>query len=192
MCGFAGELRTDARQADIGAVARMAATMGDRGPDGSGVWAQGPVALGHRRLKIIDLSEHASQPMVDAELGLTIVFNGCIYNYPQLRAELAAAGERFFSTGDTEVILKAYKIWGDDFVSHLSGMFALCIHERDTGRVVLARDRLGIKPLYLARSRPGPPWWPPTGPCASPPRFPPWSRAGGSTPPSTPSPSTTT
>jgi asparagine synthase (glutamine-hydrolysing) len=150
MCGFAGELRTDGHRADVGAVARMAATMEDRGPDGAGLWAQGPIALGHQRLKVIDLSEHAAQPMVDAELGLTVVFNGCIYNYPQLRAELVAAGKRFFSTGDTEVVLKAYEHWGDDFVDHLSGMFALCIHERDTGRVVLARDRLGIKPLYLA------------------------------------------
>jgi asparagine synthase (glutamine-hydrolysing) len=150
MCGFAGELRTDSQAADIGAVARMSGTMSDRGPDGGGLWAQGRIALGHRRLKVIDLSEHASQPMVDPELGLSIVFNGCIYNYPQLRAELAAAGHRFFSTGDTEVILKAYREWGDDFVDHLSGMFAVVIHERDSGRVVLARDRLGIKPLYLA------------------------------------------
>ncbi len=152
MCGFAGELRTDGAPADIAAVARMSGTMDDRGPDGAGLWAQGPLALGHRRLKIIDLSEHASQPMVDAELGLAIAFNGCIYNYPQLRAELQAAGHRFFSTGDTEVILKAYAEWGDDFVERLTGMFAFCIHERDSGRVVLGRDRLGIKPLYLAET----------------------------------------
>ena len=150
MCGFAGELRTDGARADIASVAAMSATMGDRGPDGAGVWSQGPVALGHRRLKIIDLSDHAAQPMVDAELGLTIAFNGCIYNYPELRAELAGLGHRFFSTGDTEVVLKAYAEWGDRFVERLAGMFAFCIHERDTGRLVLGRDRLGIKPLYLA------------------------------------------
>jgi asparagine synthase (glutamine-hydrolysing) len=130
----------------------MAETMHRRGPDGTGVWAQGPVALAHRRLKVIDLSERASQPMVDPELGLAIVFNGCIYNYPELRGQLAAQGHRFFSTGDTEVILKAYRQWGTGFVEHLQGMFACAIFETATGRLVLARDRLGIKPLYLAET----------------------------------------
>jgi asparagine synthase (glutamine-hydrolysing) len=128
----------------------MAATMEDRGPDGAGIWSNGRVALGHRRLKVVDLSEHAAQPMVDSELGLTAVFNGMIYNYPQLRTELEGLGHRFFSHGDTEVILKAYAQWGEAFVDRLLGMFAVVIVERDTGRVVLARDRLGIKPLYLA------------------------------------------
>ena len=149
MCGFSGEVRRDGRPADVGAVARMTATMHDRGPDGSGVWAAGRVALGHRRLKIVDLSEHAAQPMVDAELGLTIAFNGMVYNYPDLRRELVGEGYRFFSTSDTEVVLKAYAHWGEDFVDHLVGMFACAIVERDRGRVVLARDRLGVKPLYL-------------------------------------------
>jgi len=149
MCGLAGELRLDAERADVAAVDRMAATMADRGPDGGGVWSNGRLALGHRRLQIIDLSEAGAQPMVDADLGLTVAFNGCIYNYPQLREELAAAGHRFFSTSDTEVIAKAYRQWGEDFVDRLLGMFAICIHERDTGRTVLVRDRLGIKPLYL-------------------------------------------
>ena len=124
--------------------------MGDRGPDGWGLWAQGPVALGHRRLKIIDLTERGAQPMVDPELGLAVVFNGCVYNHHELRRELEAAGYRFFSTSDTEVLLKAYHRWGDACVEHLSGMFAFCMVERDSGRVLLARDRLGIKPLYLA------------------------------------------
>jgi asparagine synthase (glutamine-hydrolysing) len=128
----------------------MTGTMSDRGPDGSGLWAQGPVALGHRRLKIIDLTERAAQPMVDGELGVTVAFNGCIYNHHELRRELEAAGYRFFSTGDTEVLIKAYHHWGDRFVDHLIGMFAFCLTERDTGRVLLGRDRLGIKPLYLA------------------------------------------
>ncbi len=119
-----------------------------RGPDASGLIVRGATALGHRRLKIIDLSEHAQQPMVDAELGLTIVYNGAIYNYQDLRRELEEKGYRFFSTGDTEVILKAYHAWGEDCVSHLFGMFAFAIHERDSGRLFLARDRQGIKPLY--------------------------------------------
>jgi asparagine synthase (glutamine-hydrolysing) len=150
MCGFSGEIRTDRRRADVGAVARMAGTMERRGPDGAGVWAQGSVALGHQRLKIIDLSDKAAQPMVDPDLGLSIVFNGCIYNYPELRRELTEAGYRFFSTGDTEVVIKAYDHWGERFVDKLYGMFAFCIVERDTGRAVLGRDRLGIKPLYLS------------------------------------------
>ncbi|MBL7496459.1 N-acetylglutaminylglutamine amidotransferase [Frankia sp. CNm7] len=149
MCGLSGELRLDGRPADVAAVARMTAAMERRGPDGVGVLAAGPVALGHRRLKIIDLSERAAQPMADAELGLTVVFNGCIYNYRELRDELTAAGYRFFSTSDTEVVLKAFHRWGPRCVDHFAGMFAFAVHERDTGRLVLARDRLGIKPLYV-------------------------------------------
>ncbi|MDQ6726444.1 MAG: N-acetylglutaminylglutamine amidotransferase [Actinomycetota bacterium] len=150
MCGISGELRFDGRPARPDVVARMSERLAPRGPDGVGLWASGPVALGHRRLAIIDLSTRGSQPMVDAELGLVIVFNGCIYNHRRLRADLEAAGYRFFSTSDTEVILKAYHHWGDAFVDRLAGMFAFCIVERDSGRAVLVRDRLGIKPLYLA------------------------------------------
>ncbi|MDT5209146.1 MAG: hypothetical protein QOF67_1561 [Mycobacterium sp.] len=128
----------------------MADAMAPRGPDGAGVWSQGRVALGHRRLKIIDLSEAGAQPMVDSELGLAVCWNGCIYNYKQLRRELSELGYRFFSTSDTEVLLKAYHHWGDRFVDHLLGMFAFAIVERDSGRVLLGRDRLGIKPLYLS------------------------------------------
>jgi asparagine synthase (glutamine-hydrolysing) len=150
VCGLSGEIDLTRAAADVAAVARMTATMDDRGPDGSGVWAQGPVALGHRRLKVIDLSERAAQPLVDPELGLTVAFNGCIYNHHELRRELEAAGYRFFSTGDTEVLVKAYHRWGDRFVDRLKGMFAFCLVERDSGRVLLGRDRLGVKPLYLA------------------------------------------
>ncbi|MGC5018450.1 N-acetylglutaminylglutamine amidotransferase [Micromonospora sp. DT47] len=152
MCGLAGEFRRDGSRADVAAVERMAATMSDRGPDDSGVWSQGATALGHRRLKIIDLSPASGQPLVDAGAGLSGVFNGCIYNYRELREELQAKGHRFFSSGDSEVVLKAYAEWGLDFVDHLIGMFAVAISERDSGRLVLARDRLGIKPLYLAET----------------------------------------
>ncbi|HEX6242901.1 MAG TPA: N-acetylglutaminylglutamine amidotransferase [Polyangiales bacterium] len=150
MCGIAGEIRFDSNPADAAAVARMNAAMRARGPDSEGLIARGRVALGHRRLRIIDLSEQAEQPMADPQLGLTIVFNGAIYNYRELRQELEAAGHRFFSQGDTEVILKAYAQWGEHCVERLSGMFAFAVWERDSGRVFLARDRLGIKPLYLA------------------------------------------
>ncbi len=150
MCGFSGELRLDGRTADVAAVARMTDEMAARGPDGNGVWSSGPVALGHRRLSIIDLSACGSQPMQDAHLGLTAVFNGCIYNYQQLREQLRGEGYEFFSTSDTEVLFKAYHCWGPGFVERLQGMFAFVIHERDTGRVVLGRDRFGIKPLYVS------------------------------------------
>ena len=150
MCGFAGERRYDGRLADTDAVAAMAATMARRGPDGAGTFSTGPLAVGHRRLKIMDLSEHAQQPMLDNELGLGIVYNGAVYNHPELRAELKAKGYRFWSEGDTEVLLKAYHCWGADFVQRLHGMFAFAIWERDSGRLMLGRDRLGIKPLYYS------------------------------------------
>ncbi|WP_207485938.1 N-acetylglutaminylglutamine amidotransferase [Arenibaculum pallidiluteum] len=150
MCGISGEIRFDGRPAALSAVEAMAEVLVRRGPDAAGIFAQGRLAFGHRRLSVIDLSSAAQQPMVDAELGLGIVFNGCIYNYPELRAELQAKGYRFFSHGDTEVMLKAYHAWGRRFVERLYGMFAFAIWERDSGRVTLGRDRLGIKPLYLA------------------------------------------
>ncbi|MCB1921827.1 MAG: N-acetylglutaminylglutamine amidotransferase, partial [Candidatus Competibacteraceae bacterium] len=112
MCGFAGEARFDLQDADISAVARMGEVLRPRGPDAAGAFQQGQVALAHRRLRIIDLSEHAQQPMTDPDLGLTLVFNGCIYNYQELRQELEAQGYRFFSHGDTEVVLKAFHAWG--------------------------------------------------------------------------------
>ncbi|CAN5391918.1 N-acetylglutaminylglutamine amidotransferase [soil metagenome] len=149
MCGLAGEIRFDGRSADPGDMARMTQCMEHRGPDGTGVWARGPAALGHRRLSIIDLTPAGSQPMIDAELGLSIAFNGCIYNYKELRKELQGAGFRFFSTSDTEVVAKSYAHWGVDCVDHFLGMFAFGIVEHASGKVILARDRLGIKPLYL-------------------------------------------
>ncbi len=152
MCGFAGEIRRDGAPADLDALARMSATMADRGPDAAGAWAQGPIGLAHRRLKIIDLTAASGQPLVDAGLGLSGVFNGCIYNYRELREELRGRGHVFASQGDSEVVLKAYAEWGAGFVDHLIGMFAIAIVERDSGRVVLARDRLGIKPLYVAET----------------------------------------
>ena len=150
MCGICGEVTFDGTRADVSAVGRMTDVMTPRGPDGSGVWGQGPVAFGHRRLKIVDLTECGAQPMVDNDLGLTIVFNGMVYNYRELRTELESRGHRFHSTSDTEVVLKGYAEWGTSWVERLLGMFACVIHERDTGRVVMARDRLGIKPLYLS------------------------------------------
>ncbi|HSX99391.1 MAG TPA: N-acetylglutaminylglutamine amidotransferase, partial [Streptomyces sp.] len=152
MCGLSGEIRFDGGRPDLAAVERMTDRLAPRGPDGRGLWSQGPVALGHRRLKIIDLSECGAQPMTDPEGRIAGVFNGCIYNYQELRAELRGLGHRFFSGSDTEVVLKAYQQWGTACVDRFYGMFAIVIVEQTTGRVVLARDRLGIKPLYLAEA----------------------------------------
>jgi asparagine synthase (glutamine-hydrolysing) len=152
MCGIGGEIRFDGRSADVAAVTRMTAAMKSRGPDSDGVVAHGAVALGHRRLSIIDLSAHGAQPMVDSDLGLTLVFNGCIYNYKDLRKELKAFGYQFFSTADSEVVIKAFHRWGIRCVERFKGMFAFAIADSDSGVVTLARDRLGIKPLYLAET----------------------------------------
>ncbi len=148
MCGLCGEVTFDESPVDAGAIARMADSLAPRGPDGSGMLLRGRAGLAHRRLTIIDLSLRAEQPMVDPDLGLSIAFNGCIYNYPELRKELQGMGYRFFSSGDTEVLLKAYHAWGQGFVERLNGMFAFAILERESGRLVLGRDRFGIKPLY--------------------------------------------
>lgn len=124
--------------------------MAPRGPDAWGFHSQGPVALGHRRLKIMDLSDGSAQPMVEPDLGLAISFNGAIYNFPELREELQALGYHFRSSGDTEVLAKAWHAWGKDMLPRLNGMFALAIWEPGSQRLFLARDRLGIKPLYLS------------------------------------------
>ena len=152
MCGIAGELRFDRRPADLAAVERITHHLAPRGPDAHGFHSQGPIALGHRRLKIMDLAEASGQPMIDSDLGLSMVFNGAIYNYPELRGELEALGYRFFSGGDTEVLLKGYHAWGEKLLPKLNGMFAFAVWERDKQSLFIARDRLGVKPLYLSRT----------------------------------------
>src|SRR3984885_13222176 len=147
MCGICGEVTFDGTAAGD-SLAAMNAKMWARGPDAGGTFSQSRVAFGHRRLSIIDLAAASQQPMIDPVLGLAIIFNGCIYNYRELRGDLAAKGYRFFSQGDTEVILKAYAEWGPRCVERFHGMFAFAVWERNSGRLVLARDRLGIKPLY--------------------------------------------
>lgn len=152
MCGIAGELRFDNQSADLAAVERITQSLTSRGPDACGFNSHGPVALGHRRLKIMDLSEASGQPMIDSALGLSMVFNGAIYNYPELRAELEALGYSFFSGGDTEVLLKGFHAWGEALLPRLNGMFAFAIWQRDRQELFIARDRLGIKPLYLSKT----------------------------------------
>ncbi|MGF1551636.1 MAG: N-acetylglutaminylglutamine amidotransferase [Paracoccaceae bacterium] len=150
MCGICGEITYDGEGAHAGRVGRMVGELVHRGPDGSGILTRGHVGFGHRRLKIIDLSDRGSQPMTDPVLGLSMVFNGCIYNYHDLREQLTQKGHVFFSTSDTEVIIKAWAEWGPDCIDKLLGMFAFAIHEHESGRVHLVRDRFGIKPLYVA------------------------------------------
>ena len=153
MCGIAGELRLDGARPDLSGLARMAEVLRSRGPDHEGAWVDGPLGLVHRRLAVIDLSQHAHQPMVDPTLGLTVVFNGTLYNYPELRTQLRDRGHQFFSHGDTEVILKAYAEWGDDCVQRFHGMFAFALWDQTRRRLLLGRDRMGIKPLYYSADR---------------------------------------
>ncbi len=150
MCGIAGELRLDSQVADLAALARMLVPLRRRGPDHQGTYSDGPLALGQRRLAVIDLSSRAQQPLVDTLLGLVLVFNGTLYNYRELRKELEAVGYGFMSEGDGEVILKAFHRWGPDCLERFLGMFALAIWDKARGRLWLARDRLGIKPLYYS------------------------------------------
>lgn len=137
----------------------MNAAMAHRGPDAEGIWESLPdthgfgVLLGHRRLAILDLSEAGKQPMVDPTTGHVIVFNGEIYNYVQLREQLTAAGQRFKSTGDTAVMLRALSVLGRDAVGRLRGMFAFAFWDIRRRELLLARDPLGIKPLYVVRNR---------------------------------------
>jgi asparagine synthase (glutamine-hydrolysing) len=155
MCGICGELRFDGMAPDHKVLSRMNARLARRGPDASGEYFSGPVALGHRRLAIIDLSDRSAQPMLDSDNGLALVFNGTIYNYRELRADLRARGHCFFSDGDTEVILRAYAQWGEQCTTRLQGVFAFAIWDERRQQLFLARDRLGIKPLYYSYSHHG-------------------------------------
>ena len=155
MCGICGEFRFDGGEPDVAALDRMLEVLVPRGPDSGDKKVIGSLALGHRRLAIIDLSERGAQPMQDNETGHWLVFNGTIYNYRELRQKLAGQGHRFNSESDTEVILKAYAHWGADVVQHLHGMFAFVIWDVKQQQLFMARDRLGIKPLYYSRNRQG-------------------------------------
>ncbi len=153
MCGVCGELRLDSSRSSPDTIQRMLGPLQRRGPDHEGIYFSTAVGLGHRRLSIIDLSSHANQPMTDVQCKLSIVFNGTIYNYPQLRDELIKIGHTFNSTGDTEVILKAYAQWGKSCVKKLVGMFAFAIWDEAKQELFLARDRLGIKPCYFVKEK---------------------------------------
>jgi len=152
MCGLYGALSFDGKTIRSEYAKIMSAKVARRGPDDQGEFYDGPVMLGHRRLSIIDLSPAGHQPMHDSSGRFSIVFNGTIYNYPELRELLIGKGYQFNSHSDTEVILNAYACWGEDFVERLHGMFAFAIWDKQRQSLLLARDRMGIKPLYYARS----------------------------------------
>ena len=155
MCGICGELKFDGQPPDKDIVRRMLAQLERRGPDHEGLYVDGMLAFGHRRLSVIDLSVASNQPWVDPDNRLALVFNGAIYNYKELRTELIGKGFSFSSEGDTEVVLKAYAAWGESFASRLHGMFAIAIWDGQKQQLVLVRDRFGIKPLYYSRDRHG-------------------------------------
>jgi asparagine synthase (glutamine-hydrolysing) len=148
MCGIAGLIQTDAESVSPVSLRRMTDAIAHRGPDGEGQWVEGNVGLGHRRLAIIDLSPAAHQPMVSADHRFVLSYNGEIYNFRELRTELEALGYWFRSATDSEVVLNALAAWGVPALERLNGMFALALWDRKERRLLLARDRYGIKPLY--------------------------------------------
>ena len=152
MCGICGELRFDNTSPNPDRIEQMKTKLEQRGPDSEGSYFNDAIGLGHRRLAIIDLSNKAAQPMVDEDKGVALVFNGTIYNYPELRKELQGLGYEFKSSGDSEVILKSYIEWGTDCLQRLHGMFAFAIWDACKKELLVARDRVGIKPLYFSQT----------------------------------------
>jgi asparagine synthase (glutamine-hydrolysing) len=149
MCGIVGIVNLDGTPADGAIVERMTRAIAHRGPDGQGHTVDGPVGLGNRRLAIIDLSPLGAMPMAADDGAFVITYNGELYNFLELRHELEELGHRFRSRTDTEVVLRSYIEWGARCVERFNGMFAFAIHDRRRAEVFLARDRYGIKPLYL-------------------------------------------
>lgn len=159
MCGIAGWLSYSLNmQTQRDTLQHMTDTMALRGPDAGGVWVHGPVGLGHRRLSIIDI-DGGKQPMLarqgDGRDAAAITYSGEVYNFRELRAELKIRGHRFDSRSDTEVVLRAYLEWGESFVEHLNGMFAFAVWDMRSQRLLLVRDRMGVKPLYYYRTADG-------------------------------------
>src|SRR5215510_15000723 len=148
MCGIAGIWRLDGQRVDQETLVSMRDELVHRGPNDSGVYVNSNLGLGHTRLSIIDLSSSGHQPMGSEAEDLWLVYNGEIYNFQTLRTELEGLGHRFRSRTDTEVILHAYRQWGTNCVSRLNGMFAFALWDRNQRTLWLARDRLGVKPLF--------------------------------------------
>src|SRR6202045_5747 len=158
MCGIGGffVVRTAATRDELEArLWGMIATLRHRGPDDEGVWTDGRAGLAHARLSVIDLSPAGHQPMASADGTAWITYNGEIYNFAEIRQELEALGYPFRSRSDTEVIVNGWQAWGPRIIPRLHGMFALAIWDRGAHSLFLARDRIGKKPLYYARSAEG-------------------------------------
>ncbi len=151
MCGITGLLHLDHEPVSPAVLQRMTDAVAHRGPDGEGQWIEGHVGFGHRRLAIIDLSPAGHQPMVSADHRYVLTYNGEIYNFRELKAELEAEGYWFRSRCDSEVVLHALAAWGTSALNRFNGMFALALWDRKEQRLLLARDRYGIKPLYYAQ-----------------------------------------
>jgi asparagine synthase (glutamine-hydrolysing) len=157
VCGIVGAVGLDAEPTPEAAGAVLN-SIRHRGPDAAGhVYSDG-VWLGSRRLKVLDLRDDANQPMTDSETGVTLVYNGEIYNYVELRTSLEQLGHRFETSGDTEVVLRGYLEWGEELFRRCNGMWALAIHDRSRGGVLVSRDRFGEKPLYVGKDAGGA-WW---------------------------------
>jgi hypothetical protein len=154
MCGIAGYLDFTGRLAQPALLQRMSEAIRHRGPNDHGVYVDGSVGLAHRRLSILDLSSLGHQPMLSDDGQLALTYNGEVYNYVELRAELEASGRRFRSGTDAEVVLAAYEAWGPRCVLRFTGMWALALWDRVQRRLWLSRDRFGVKPLHYAR-KPG-------------------------------------
>lgn len=154
MCGIVGVIGKEQGIINRELLDSMSATLDHRGPDARNVWVSttGQLGFGHTRLKIIDTSDSANQPMFLEQDRFVLVFNGEIYNYIELRDELIQQGCSFQTTSDTEVLLQALAVWGEKVISRLNGMFAFALYDRDANKVLLARDRYGIKPLYICRT----------------------------------------
>ena len=151
MCGIAGQVSLIGARVDEELLTAMSARIRHRGPDGEGLYLDGPVGLAHRRLAIIDLTDAAKQPMTNEDGSLRLVFNGEIYNFIELREELAGKGHTFRSDGDTEVILHAYEEWGRECLARFNGMWAFALWDSRKQELFCARDRFGIKPFYYTR-----------------------------------------
>lgn len=151
MCGIVGFLNLDNAPASAEIVQQMNDLVSHRGPDGEGVWCQGPIALGHRRLSIIDLSSAGHQPMESKDGRYVITYNGEVYNFREIRKELESHNIQFHSRTDSEVVLNAFRYWGIKALDRFNGMFAFAIWDKQTATLTLARDRYGIKPLYYSQ-----------------------------------------
>jgi asparagine synthase (glutamine-hydrolysing) len=151
MCGIFGNFVFSGEQRNQACFQRMAQSLRHRGPDAAGFECNSRAALGNTRLSIVDLSEASNQPLYSPDKRYTLVQNGEIYNFPELRSELERSGAKFLTQGDTEVLLHAFLFWGEGFVTRLNGMFAIAIFDKQTETLWLFRDRLGVKPLFYTR-----------------------------------------